>query len=612
MTRTRPLRTNMLLDQTRGDPYFAHMPEEAQQMAGDAPHIKQLSIKRFRGIESLTWLPAKGVNVLLGGGDVGKTTILEAIALLLNPTNATTLSDADYWQRRHQEGFEISAVMALPLSCGIVDQRQPAWPWEWTGDSAKVPDLEANEGQAQDPVFCVRVYGAPDFELQHEICQPDETLVHFPVSVRRNIGIVRLSGDDRNDRDLRLIQGSALERLLRDRTLRSRLADKLGETDVNAQLRDDAKAALAELNDRFASRTLPSQLSLGLVGGPGFSLNALIGLMATEDGTMLPLSSWGAGTRRLAALQVAAAHQADHPIMVVDEIERGLESYRQRILMEELAAGSSQVFVTTHSAPAVHAAASASLWYVDASGKVGALSASVRAQQRRDPETFLARVAVIAEGATEVGFVTALLNRALGEDLRRRGIWVSDGGSNSEALTVLRELAASGLKVAGFADNEGTQQGLWQHVKEQLGDLLMRWTNGCLETNLIPHLRDDQLEAFVVAPDGDGGERLRTMADRLGIDDKSFAAIRLAAHDIRQLMIDAACGEAPANPNAPDDQKKAWKKHGQRWFKSTAGGAELAEKLFALGLWPHVGEQLLPFVNAIRAEVGLAKVQAVS
>ena len=581
-------------------------------MAGDAPHIKLLSVKRFRGIESLTWLPAKGVNVLLGGGDVGKTTILEAIALLLNPTNATTLSDADYWQRRHEEGFEIGAVMALPLSCGIVDQRKSAWPWEWTGDGAKVPDLEANEGQAQDPVFCVRVYGTPDFELQHEICQPDDTLVHFPVSVRRNIGIVRLSGDDRNDRDLRLIQGSALERLLSDRTLRSRLADKLGEADVNAELKDDAKAALAELDGRFANRTLPSELGLGLVGGPGFSLNALIGLTATKDGTVLPLSSWGAGTRRLAALGVAAAHQAGHPIMVVDEIERGLESYRQRILMEEMVANPSQVFVTTHSAPAVHAAAGAKLWYVDAGGKVGALPASVGAQQRRDPETFLARVAVIAEGATEVGFVTTLLNRVLGEDLRRHGIWVSDGGSNSEALTVLRGLAASGLKVAGFVDNEATQQGLWQQVKEQLGDLLMRWTNGCLETNLIPHLHDNQLEAFVVAPDGDAGERLRTMADRLGLEDKSFTAIRLATDDIRQLMIDAACGAAPADPNASDDQKKIWKKHGQRWFKSTAGGAELAEKLFALGLWPHVEEQLLPFVNAIRVAVGLRSAQAVS
>jgi hypothetical protein len=30
------------------------------------------------------------------------------------------------------------------------------------------------------------------------------------------------------------------------------------------------------------------------------------------------------------------------------------------------------------------------------------------------------------------------------------------------------------------------------------------------------------------------------MADRLGLEDKSFAAIRLATDDIRQLMIDAA------------------------------------------------------------------------
>ena len=82
--------------------------------------------------------------------------------------------------------------------------------------------------------------------------------------------------------------------------------------------------------------------------------------------------------------------------------------------------------------------------------------------------------------------MTTLLNRVLGEDLRRHGIWVSDGGSNSEALTVLRGLAASGLKVAGFVDNDATQQGLWQQVKEQLGDLLMRWTNGWLRNQPYP------------------------------------------------------------------------------------------------------------------------------
>ena len=172
-------------------------------------------------------------------------------------------------------------------------------------------------------------------------------------------------------------------------------------------------------------------------------------------------------------------------------------------------------------------------------------------------------------------------------------------------------LANSGLKIGGFADNEGTDGGNWQKVKAKLGDLLMRWTDGCLETNLIPHLAEDQIEAFIRDPDGDEGERLRTLADRLAIESKSLAAIKAATADMRQLMIEAACGNASADPNAPQEQKKAWKKHGQRWFKSTTGGVELAEKMFALGLWPHVQGQLLPFVNAVRSAVGLSTVQTV-
>jgi ABC-type lipoprotein export system ATPase subunit len=37
-------------------------------------------------------------RVSLGGGNVGKSTLLEAIALLLSPTNSYTLADADYWK----------------------------------------------------------------------------------------------------------------------------------------------------------------------------------------------------------------------------------------------------------------------------------------------------------------------------------------------------------------------------------------------------------------------------------------------------------------------------------------------------------------------------------
>ena len=61
-----------------------------------APIIYRLAIERFRCIKALSWHPAKGVNLILGGGDVGKTTILDAIGLLLSPTNPATLADTDY------------------------------------------------------------------------------------------------------------------------------------------------------------------------------------------------------------------------------------------------------------------------------------------------------------------------------------------------------------------------------------------------------------------------------------------------------------------------------------------------------------------------------------
>jgi putative ATP-dependent endonuclease of OLD family len=338
------------------------MSEPRIKPSGDTPYIRLLTIKRFRGIKHLTWRPSKGVNVILGGGDVGKTTILEAIALLLNPTNATTLSDADYWQRQHEHGFEIAATMSLPLSTGIAEQRKAAWPWQWDGENSELPAMEASDLTPTDPVYCVRVIGSPEFELIYEVCQPGDTCDHFSVAVRRKIGVVRLSGDDRSDRDLRLLQGSALERLLNDKALRSKLGQTVTKSDLKSELKPEAKAALETLDERFEARALPNSLGLGLVGAPGLSLSALIGLTAKKAGAVLPLSSWGAGTRRLAALEVAHSHYAEHPIMVVDEIERGLESYRQRMLVEELIKNPAQAFITTHSAPAVSAAKGASLY----------------------------------------------------------------------------------------------------------------------------------------------------------------------------------------------------------------------------------------------------------
>ena len=226
--------------------------------ASPAPTIYALTIERFRGIRSLKWKPSRGVNVILGGDDVGKTTILEAIALLLSPVNPTTLSDPDYYDRHIDAGFSIVAVLSMPAGGQMSSQMKPSWPWEWTGQEASVPTIEHDGQPVGEPVYRVRVRGTEDLELAYEIVQPDGSADSFPVALRRAIGLVRLSGEDRNDRDLRLVQGSALDRLLSDKGLRSRMASELAKNDVKDELTTEAQTALRNLDIAFKRESLPA------------------------------------------------------------------------------------------------------------------------------------------------------------------------------------------------------------------------------------------------------------------------------------------------------------------------------------------------------------------
>lgn len=582
------------------------MAEEKAAATLEVPTILRLTIERFRGIESLVWLPDPHVNFILGGGDTGKTTILDAIGLLLSPTNSTIVSDTDYWKRDPEAEFIVEGVLHLPPSTGINEQRKPSWPWEWDGKDIVVPNPDDEEEGLREEVYVVRVRGTADCDLSYEICQPNGETDHFSVFVRRKIGLVRLAGDDRNDRDLRLIKGSALDRLLADKSLRAKLAKEIGEKNVEDKLADPSKEKLADLNKQFDKQALPTKLGLGLVGGQGFSLNALIGLTAEKHDIRLPLSGWGSGTRRLAALEIAASNQSEFPITVVDEVERGLEPYRQRVLMKELMAAPTQAFITTHSVAAINAAAKASIWYLGGECQIGKLADATTPHMMKDPEAFLSRIAIIAEGATEVGFVKSLIIRGVTRNLLEHGIWVTDGGGNDSALQLLESLAKSGLKFSGFADDEGRAPERWARLKAALGDLLLRWPEGCLEENVIEHVTDDDLEKFIANSDGESGERLRTLAVRLNIEDKSYATIFSTAggaDNVRKLIIEAASGYIP--DGTADDKKKALKSHGRAWFKSVDGGFELAAKMFQFGIWPKLEGQLLPFLNAIRQSVDL-------
>lgn len=583
----------------------------------DSARIYKLTITRFRGIETLEWTPAPGMNVLIGGGDAGKTTILDALQLLLHPSNHVSVSESDYWQRQHDDEFAIEAIISLPDSTEIGHQRKFAWPWQWNGHAAVVPSVDDDGAADGEPVYRIRAIGTVDLEMSWEIVQPNGETDSLSAAVRRRIGIVRLTNDTRNDRDLRLVYGSALDRLVADPSLRGRVGRRLSEVDLQNELGDESTTALAALDRTLAAEHLPHNLSLGLTSSQGLSVGALTGLLATHpDGTLLPLASWGSGTRRMATLQIAKATEAETRITVIDEIERGLEPYRLRNLTRSLLNDGAQGFVTTHSAVTISAMAGAHLWYLDSGGQIGEINGvEIARQQKRDPETFLAKLAVICEGVTEIGFLSALLECAIVGDYRDHGIHLADGQGNAATLALLKSLSSAGLRFGGFADDEGYAQGQWADLKAGMGERLFRWPHGCSEEAVIASIGDEHLDSLLCDDDGDLiGERMRTLATRIGSESKAIDDIKTscARSDVtfRQLIVGAATGTARENDGGPE--RKEWKAHAKHWFKSELGGRELAHHMFELGAWPELRDILLPHINAIRVAVDLSRVDDVN
>lgn len=58
--------------------------------------VRRIQIANFRGIRRLDWLPQPGINCLIGSGDSGKSTVLDAVDYCLGSRRTISVSDADF------------------------------------------------------------------------------------------------------------------------------------------------------------------------------------------------------------------------------------------------------------------------------------------------------------------------------------------------------------------------------------------------------------------------------------------------------------------------------------------------------------------------------------
>src|SRR6266481_3574420 len=77
--------------------------------------IRKIHIRRFRGIREFIWVPTPGINCLVGPGDSGKSSVLDAIDLCLGARRTAQFTDADF------HTLDVAKPIHISLTIGELD-----------------------------------------------------------------------------------------------------------------------------------------------------------------------------------------------------------------------------------------------------------------------------------------------------------------------------------------------------------------------------------------------------------------------------------------------------------------------------------------------------------
>jgi len=73
--------------------------------------IRQVIIEHFRSVRQLTWLPSPGINCLIGPGDSGKSSIIDAVDFCLGARRNIQFTDADFYRLDVEKPIKISVTI---------------------------------------------------------------------------------------------------------------------------------------------------------------------------------------------------------------------------------------------------------------------------------------------------------------------------------------------------------------------------------------------------------------------------------------------------------------------------------------------------------------------
>ncbi|MFN8020845.1 MAG: AAA family ATPase [Acidimicrobiales bacterium] len=568
--------------------------------------VHHVRVCNFRGIKTLDWHPRHGLNCLIGPGDSCKTTVLDAISVTLAHRWNLTFSDADFYSGDPGNAIQIDITLTGLDPASLAK--------ETFGECLRGlgPDgtLHDEPVAGTNPAITIRL--TVDASLE-----PAWWLVRGPTYEPR-----RISALQRQHLLVHRIDETATEHLTWSRS--SALARGTAPSpELPGLLASSQRAARKAIFDHpsdalqqaaAAASVAASTTAATVIGDPRPGLDPAVqlrsGSLVLHDGE-LPIATRGLGSRRLTSLAVQRWATSGTGVLLLDEVEAGLEPHRVRHLIRGLrtAQGEAmQVFCTTHSPTVIEEAAVAELCVVrtvDGSCAITSISEGElppddagQALARSSPSAFLSRRIAVMEGKTEVGIARALMEHfdldAPASSAAVRGVVTVDGAGATVAPVRAVGLAHLGYDVALIVDNDGNTSEAELNGATDAGCTVIQVGQGHdIEAEVaaslpIPGLQEVVDLAVALSDSDDPPESIRAMVQARLPDD----TIELAGLDITGWI--TVAGE-PAVRLAVGRAASA-----KKWFKTISKGEQLG-KILVSRMDEMAGTPLGQWIDALRA-----------
>lgn len=374
--------------------------------------IHNLKIKNFRGISDFdqTFF-GRNFVCLIGRGDSGKSTILEAISSVLSPQWNLPFQDSDFTNCDTNTPIEIEATLIELPSKLIQDDKYGLY------IRGVTPTCVSDELEDSHEIgLTIRLIVKKDLEPRWFVYNERQGRASISSTDRSKLNVFMVS--DYVDRHFSWNRGNPLYALLKQEDSEERNDDEDDEDTVVTALRE-AKSKIdahpfSELNVAL-KKVIDSAKILGIDISNAKNTLDFKELLGKESKLSLheskiPFRLKGKGSKRLTSIAIQTALVDSGGIMLIDEIEQGLEPDRAQHLAKALKEGKvGQVFITTHSRDVVVELVTSDLFLVKSSeNHLKTFSGNLQGALRKNPEAFFAKKVIICEGLTEMGICRAL------------------------------------------------------------------------------------------------------------------------------------------------------------------------------------------------------------